>query len=98
MRLDFDVLHCHKVSTIFELYSMFSTLLEVFISENFTKVGEKNARTKLWNVACNYCPAGTPAIEHGDMRCLKHLSKPRGCQNVPADVRKEAGQLIMQGD
>jgi hypothetical protein len=69
---------------------------DVFISENFTKVGKKNARTKRWNLACNYCPAWTAAIEHWDMRCLQHLSKPRNCQNVPADVWKEAGQLIMQ--
>jgi hypothetical protein len=30
------------------------------------------------------------------MRCLQHLSKPRNCQNIPADIWKEAGQLIMQ--
>jgi hypothetical protein len=69
---------------------------DVFISENFTQVGERNARTKRWNMACNYCPAKAAAIEHRDMRCLQHLSKPKNCQNVPADIRREAGQLIMQ--
>lgn len=69
---------------------------DVFISENFTKIEEKNARTKHWNMTYNYCPAGTVVIEHWDMRCLQHLSKPRDCQNVPADVWKEAGQLVMQ--
>jgi len=35
-------------------------------------------------------------IENWDMRCLQHLSKPKNCQNVPADIWREAGQLIMQ--
>ena len=69
---------------------------DVFISENFIKIRKKNARTKCWNMACNYCPAGTEAIKHQDMRCLQHLLKPRNFQNVPADFGKKAGQLIMQ--
>ena len=58
--LDFDILRCHRVSKIFELYSMFSTTVhhnkgghtpDVFISENFTK-GRKmqGPNTGIWHV------------------------------------------------
>jgi hypothetical protein len=48
---------------------------DVFISENFIKVGEKNARAKCWNMVCNYCPAGTAAIKHRDMIATPYKTK-----------------------
>ncbi|KAG6806514.1 hypothetical protein H0H92_011059, partial [Tricholoma furcatifolium] len=68
---------------------------DAFVMEHFTKVGEQNPKTKHWQMSCKYC-TGPQTIEHRDYRCLKHISKQETCPNAPADVRKQALQLLMQ--
>jgi len=63
--------------------------LDDFVDKHFSKTGERNPRTNRWKMKCKYCMADT-TVEHREMRCTEHLSKPELCPNAPEPVRKEA--------
>ena len=63
--------------------------LDEFVDNHFSKEGERNTRTNRWKMKCNYCIPDT-MVEHCELRCTEHLSKPELCPNAPEPVRKEA--------
>jgi len=46
-----------------------------------------------WKMKCNYCKPDA-VVEHRELRCAEHLSKPDRCPNAPEPVRKETLQRL----
>ena len=67
--------------------------LDDFVTQHFSKMGERNLRTNRYKMKCNYCMPDA-IIEHRELRCTVHLFKPEQCPNAPESDRKEALQRL----